>query len=165
MSDRAALMARAAAARARFLSGLRQSTLRDWLSVDLTMPQCKVLMTLHAGEATTVGELAQALRVRLPTVSGILDRLEAQDLVLRASDARDRRIVRAQLTAAGAQLAGRLVRVGQQRFEEWLAPLDDAELEMVIRAFELLARSAERVSRAPVPPNGAVPSDGVLSRD
>lgn len=163
MSDRAALIARAAAARARFLSGIRQSTLPDWLSVDLTMPQWKVLMTLHAGEAATVGELAQALRVRLPTISGILDRLEAHGLVQRASDTRDRRVVRVQLTDSGTQLAGRLVRIGQQRFEEALAPLDEGELAIVVRAFELLARSAERAARATAP-NGALSADHTPSR-
>jgi DNA-binding MarR family transcriptional regulator len=148
VNDRAALLARAEAARRRFLWSLHQSTLEDWLNTDLTMPQWKVLMALHAGDSRTVGELAQTLGVRLPTVSGIVDRLEAQGLVGRQSDERDRRVVRIRLTEAGSDLAGRLARVGQQRFRDWLALLCDEDLETVARAFELLAHAAER---APCP--------------
>lgn len=150
-ASREDLIARLEGLRARFLAALHQSTLHEWLSVELTMPQWKVLMTLHAGRGETVSELAQALNVRPPTVSGILDRLEAQGLVARTSGSRDRRVVCVRLTTAGADLATRVVRIGQQRYRELLGPLDEGELRTVIDAFDLLCRAAEVGARTPIP--------------
>lgn len=144
VDKRARLVARAEAARVRFLRTTGQATLEEWLNADLTMPQWKLLMVLQAGEVRTVGELARVLGVRLPTVSGVLDRLEALGLIVRQSDLRDRRVVRIRLTAAGRELTGRLARVGQEHFRHWLSPLCDEEVETVARAFELLARTAEQ---------------------
>src|SRR5687767_7664340 len=105
----------------------------DWLSVDLTMPQLKVLFTtFHAGGSTS-SQLARALGVGLSTVTGIVDRLHEHGMVTRFEDPDDRRVTRVALTGAGRALMHRLHRDTSDRMERLLLRLDDEALRTVER--------------------------------
>jgi DNA-binding MarR family transcriptional regulator len=67
--------------------------------------QEQVLRALTTADALTVGELAQILRVRAPTVSKSLNRLSAAGLIKRDDRAGDLRVVTVRLTARGQALA------------------------------------------------------------
>jgi DNA-binding MarR family transcriptional regulator len=86
-----------------------------WLAVDLTMPQLKVIFRLSAQGPSRVGALARALRVTLPTMTGILDRLVEHGLIQRQEDAADRRLVISCLTPAGQELVDQLQEAGRTR--------------------------------------------------
>jgi DNA-binding MarR family transcriptional regulator len=47
---------------------------RDWLAVDLTLPQVKVLYLLYSAGRLSMRPLAEALGVALPTLTPIVDR-------------------------------------------------------------------------------------------
>ena len=66
----------------------------------LTAQQHQVLVALRASDDAelSIGDLAKALLLRPHSVSGLADRLEALDLVDRARDERDRRVVVLRLT-------------------------------------------------------------------
>jgi DNA-binding MarR family transcriptional regulator len=67
--------------------------------------QEQVLRALTTADALTVGELAQILRVRAPTVSKSLNRLSSAGLIKRDDKAGDLRIVTVRLTSRGQALA------------------------------------------------------------
>jgi DNA-binding MarR family transcriptional regulator len=67
--------------------------------------QEQVLRALATADALTVGELAQILRVRAPTVSKSLNRLSAAGLIKRDDRAGDLGIVTVRLTSRGQALA------------------------------------------------------------
>lgn len=77
----------------------------------LTLPQFDVLAELtRAGEAGfTFVELSRLLLVTSGNLTGIVDRLEADGLVRRETDDRDRRLVRIVLTRKGRQLAEQIM--------------------------------------------------------
>lgn len=64
-----------------------------------------MLLLLAKGDATTVGDLAEALKVRPPTVSKSLARLAAQNLVERKEHGEDARKTTIGLTKEGAKRA------------------------------------------------------------
>lgn len=73
---------------------------------EITLPQFWVLAHLyHTGEST-MNSLAKHLRISPPATTGLIDRLIAQKLVARRHDARDRRIVRIELTGKGTGVIG-----------------------------------------------------------
>ena len=78
-----------------------------------------MLRALTTADALTVGELAQLLRVRTPTVSKSLTRLSAAGLIKRDDRAGDRRIVTVRLTSRGQALAA-LVNASWDQVEEGL---------------------------------------------
>lgn len=65
---------------------------------DLTIPQKIVLGHLSKYGDLSVKELSQKVRLSHSTVSGIVDRLERKDLVVRIPNQQDRRITKITLT-------------------------------------------------------------------
>jgi DNA-binding MarR family transcriptional regulator len=79
--------------------------LRRVATADAVTPtQRSILTTLERHGPRTHGELADAERVRPPTITAAVDRLEARGLVARTRDATDRRVARVALTAEGRTL-------------------------------------------------------------
>jgi MarR family 2-MHQ and catechol resistance regulon transcriptional repressor len=68
---------------------------------DLTAPQFGVLEALYHVGPLSLGELAEKLLVTGGNVTYVMDRLEAQDLVVRERSGDDRRVVKAHLTTKG----------------------------------------------------------------
>ena len=68
---------------------------------DLTAPQFGVLEALYHVGPLSLGELADKLLVTGGNVTYVMDRLEAQDLVVRERSGDDRRVVKAHLTTKG----------------------------------------------------------------
>jgi len=71
------------------------------------VPVWRVVATLHgAGRGETVGALAAACLMQQPTMTKLLDRMEADGLVRRRREGRQTRVA---LTRAGAKLAAALI--------------------------------------------------------
>lgn len=114
---------------------------QPWMSLDITMPQFKVMLFLWHAQRARVGVLAEKLGVHISNMTGILDRLVEAGFVCREDDAGDRRLVVCRLTPKGeATLArlydGRAAHVGQR-----LDRLANEELQALLTGLEaLLAR-------------------------
>src|SRR4051812_48984634 len=81
----------------------------------LTMPQLKILLLLYRLGDTSGRELAGILGVSLATMSGMVDRLVAHDLVTRAEDPNDRRVRRITLSGAGQEMIGSIITAGAEK--------------------------------------------------
>jgi DNA-binding MarR family transcriptional regulator len=76
----------------------------------LTLAQFDVLaQLLRHPDGMTAGDLSEALLVTAGNVTGLVDRLEAQDLVTKRTDRDDARVRIVKLTARGKKLALREV--------------------------------------------------------
>src|SRR3990172_9577640 len=74
-----------------FFRRARHRVPMDWLRADLTMPQLKVLLALYLDGPQTCGSLASTLGLSLPTMTGILGRLERRGYLQRSRDPNDGR--------------------------------------------------------------------------
>lgn len=111
-------------------------------SSQLTLSQLKVLLLLSRLGSTSGRELAGILGVSLATLSGMVDRLVAHDLVARHEDPHDRRVRRITLTTTGADLIGSIITAGTEKQRRLLDRLDTDELRTVREAMNLLVRAA-----------------------
>jgi DNA-binding MarR family transcriptional regulator len=143
LSSRQALIAHVLELNQRLWKSMQDDRPSEWLSVDLTMPQLKVLLTAFHGGGSTSSQLARVLGVGLSTVTGIVDRLREQGLVSRYEDPVDRRVTRVALTDDGRALMQRLHRDASDRMERLLARLDDDALRTVERATRHMLEAAE----------------------
>jgi DNA-binding MarR family transcriptional regulator len=73
---------------------------------DLTPPHGRLIVQLD--DEVPMGQLADYLRCDASNITGIVDRLERRDLVVRRVDPTDRRVKRIALTTAGRELRVRL---------------------------------------------------------
>jgi DNA-binding MarR family transcriptional regulator len=101
------------------------------------------LATVERHGPVTLGELAAREQVAPPTITKIVEKLESNGLVVRTTDANDRRVCRVAVTPKGAkQLA-----TYRSRRTEWLAArlrgLDDDEQARLLAALPVLERLIE----------------------
>ena len=103
--------------------------------------QLSALSVLVFGGPRTLGELAGAEQVRPPTMTRIVQALEAARLVRRERDSRDGRVHRLQATAKGRRVMqhGRERRVAN--LAALLARLTPGEIDRVRDAAELVERA------------------------
>src|SRR3546814_4235957 len=92
------------------LRGFAHFTERVVKAAGLTPQQHQVLVALRAAKEgeLTVGQVAEALMLKPHSVSGLVDRLEASDLVERMPSEDDRRSVRLRLTGKARKLMASL---------------------------------------------------------
>ena len=108
----------------------------------LTMPQLKILLLLYRLGDTSGRELAGLMGVSLATMSGMVDRLVAHDLVTRAEDPHDRRVRRITLSTTGSRMIADIITAGTEKQARLLRRLTDAELRTVADAMQAMVRVA-----------------------
>ncbi|MGK5554019.1 MarR family winged helix-turn-helix transcriptional regulator [Actinomadura kijaniata] len=111
----------------------------------LTYPQYLVMLALWEQGSLTVKELGLALRLDSGTLSPLLKRLETAGLVRRERDAHDERSVTVSLTAQGAALRGRAVRVPRRILTA--TGLGPAELTELRTSLERLTAALDAAAR------------------
>jgi len=111
----------------------------------LTFTQMKVLMTLAGtGEqAPGLKPVAEGLGLSLPSVSRAVDGLVKRKLLARTEDPADRRQRLLSVTAAGEQLAGRIMAARLEGLGQFAASLNGTEREHLDAALELLLERDE----------------------
>ena len=129
----------------RVYRALRPIVPKEWLSVDLTMPQLKIILFLFTDGPARVSTLASALGVSLATITGITDRLVQQDLIVRGDDPEDRRAVVCSLSEKGKELVTRLWELGQSRVRALLEKITPLKLEIISEVMEVILQTAAAV--------------------
>jgi len=120
---------------------------KEWLRLDLTMPQLKVAVYLFINQSSRMSELASALDVSLATATGVVDRLVEKGLVVRESDPEDRRVVRCHLSEKGESLIGGLWKLARDRVGELLRALDTPDLVKTEELLKALLKAGELTRR------------------
>jgi DNA-binding MarR family transcriptional regulator len=116
----------------------------------LTAAQVSVISLLGTNQAMTLGELSRELELSHSTVSGIVDRLQAKDLVVRLPSPTDRRYVQISLAEYVANQAPALGDEGPiGRLEAVLKAAPAEERRMVKEGLALLVRFADQARLLP----------------
>jgi DNA-binding MarR family transcriptional regulator len=93
----------------RVRSMLSAAVEREIADHDVTYEQWGVLLAIVKGHGDTAATLARVLDCDTGSMTRMLDRLEAKELIIRTRSTDDRRRVQIELTAGGRRLAERLV--------------------------------------------------------
>ena len=123
---RAAIIDEVIAGYETLMQRLADSHAPEFLEIDVTMPQAKLLYLLGALGDLHMSELVARLGVSLSTVSGLVDRIVDHGLATRREDPADRRQVVVGLTPAGPAFIDRFRELNARQMRELLAVLDDA---------------------------------------
>ena len=109
-------------------------------SLGLNPNQLSAMAVLLNSGNQLMGELAAQERVQPPSMTRIVNSLEARDYVVRRPDPRDRRQCLVSLTDSGRQV----LLANRRRRDEWLAVriagLDPADREVLRRAIGVLEK-------------------------
>jgi DNA-binding MarR family transcriptional regulator len=132
--------------------------------VGLTGPQLTVIKLLETFGDLSLSSLSERIRAQNSTVTGIIDRMEREELVMRERSTADRRVVLIKLTPKGRQLARSIEVQPMEIFGGALAALSAEDVGHLVRILGKLqrwvrARVAEGESRGDLP-RGDIPRSG-----
>ncbi len=111
------------------------AALKNW---DLSVPEWRVLACLTDADGLGVGQLAGMALMKQPSMTKVLDRMEAEGLVRRKATAEDRRRVLIHITPKGRARVKPVLAAAQAHQRARLAPFDEAERAVILRALHLL---------------------------
>lgn len=109
-----------------------------------SVPEWRILATLTGSEGMSVGALAQISVSKQPTVTRLLDRMEAKGYVERFAHASDRRVTLVRITASGRAIIANLIRQAKEHEHRVLEPFglrQAEELKQTLRAIIELHRT------------------------
>jgi DNA-binding MarR family transcriptional regulator len=132
----------------------RAGDLDDATVGELTVAQIRVLFRLRNRGPMPSSALATGLGVTLPTVTSVIDRLVAKELVERSDDPADRRRVIVGLTPAGSEIVERIQQGRRARLSRALDALEERELMALVTGLEGLAAAADSLEATEPDPVG-----------
>lgn len=116
-------------------------------SFNTTLPRFDILAQLdRAPGGLTMGDLSRRTMVTNGNVTGLVNRLEAEKLVVRATDADDHRVQQVRLTAAGSRAFGQMAETHHSWIETMTAGMDGKSLA---RLYGLLGALKESLLEYP----------------
>lgn len=92
------------------------------LAHGFSVTEWRVLASLSGAQEISVGRLAEVSVTKQPTVTRLLAGLEARGVIVRASDASDRRVTRVRITSEGEKIIALLVLQAKQHEQRVLQP-------------------------------------------
>jgi len=104
----------------------------------LSVTEWRVLASLQGSAGETIGSLAVLAITKQPTLSKVVQRMEADGLVARTGVRADRRQTRVCITAKGSNLIGGLCEQALQHQKAVLAPFGEAKAAMLIEMLDVL---------------------------
>jgi DNA-binding MarR family transcriptional regulator len=116
----------------------------------LTGPQLTVVKILETiGDLSLTG-LSERIRAQNSTVTGIIDRMERDGLVVRERSKEDRRVVKIRLTPKGEELARSVPLEPMEIFRGALGSLTKEEMQDLLRILLKVSRKVKSIVRKEV---------------
>jgi DNA-binding MarR family transcriptional regulator len=123
------------------LAKASQNSVRFWgqrvATLGVTAAQAMVMLFLFDQDSITSKELGERAQLDSATLTGIIDRLEAQGLVHRAEHPDDRRAISVRLTEEGKKAAAQLSQLSAEANKDFLRGLsseDERKLRSLLSA-------------------------------
>jgi DNA-binding MarR family transcriptional regulator len=117
---------------------------------ELTGPQLTVVKMLESLGGLSLSDLSDRIRAQNSTVTGIVDRMEREGLVVRARSTEDKRVVNIRLTEKGERIAREIPVEPMEIFRGALAGLTAAETRDLLRILTKVARRVQSIVRSGV---------------
>lgn len=120
-----------------------ENGLREYLRVkhDTTLPRFDVMAALYRRrEGVTMGELSRMLLVSNGNATAVVDRLEAEALVLRTPSETDRRTVHVALTAEGMAAFETMAEGHEAEVARLFAGLSEDDLDQLTTILKRMGR-------------------------
>jgi DNA-binding MarR family transcriptional regulator len=111
----------------------------------LTVPQLMVLKQIQC-EPKTIGQISKAVDLSYSTVSGIIDRLEREQMVERVRDKKDRRVVWIRGTGKVKEKVEQIPIFSEEYFNKLFKDISDEEMDQIVHVLETLIEKLERES-------------------
>lgn len=120
---------------------------RHFARFGLSQPKFNALMQLRqaGGRGLALSELGERMLVSRANITGLIDRMEKDNLVVRETDPRDRRVFRARLTPKAQNLLDSILPIHTAFTRQTISGLNAGEKEQLIKLLQKLRKSMENM--------------------
>ena len=115
---------------------------KDLLTLDITMPQTKIMLVLYVQGPTRMSDIAFEMDVTLPTATSLIERLVEKNYVLRETLLGDRRVVLCRLSEVGREAISRIWQSARDKAKELLDAVDASKLELFAEVIQAIHEAA-----------------------
>lgn len=130
------------------MKNLNQKTYEQTFAQKLYPGQPQMLVYLKHFEGISQKELAQKHRTKPASISGMLQNLEKQNLIIRTPDKKDKRILRVYLTDKGKDLSNQAEKFIDEVAEDVFFNFTSEEKESYFSILEKMSNNLERTERS-----------------
>jgi homoprotocatechuate degradation regulator HpaR len=109
----------------------------------ITEQQWRVLRVLWEHDAVTINRLAELTLIPAPSLVGVVDRLERNELVIRQRSQADRRKVNVVLIAKGLELEDQVMPRVAAAYAELKQSVDPATWDLVLQGLQEIVTAGE----------------------
>jgi DNA-binding MarR family transcriptional regulator len=117
-----------------------RAEMRRHRSADLSVPQFRTLAFLGRNPDASLSDVAEHIGLTLPSISKMVDRLEARELLMRRGASDDRRRLCLELTPLGRSTLQSAANMTRDHLAEKLAALSPDECSIISQAMNSLHR-------------------------
>jgi len=131
----------------------------------ITLPQLICLKEVHKHGPIAIGALSTIVFINNSTVTGIIDRLEARELVQRVRISKDRRKIHIEITEIGLQFIKDAPTPIHHQFTEQLGNMKQDDISMILWGLELLVDmlgQTQQQEKIPVPPKHLLQTEALI---
>ncbi|MFC3790130.1 MarR family winged helix-turn-helix transcriptional regulator [Paenibacillus sp. GCM10012307] len=114
--------------------------IRELTPGDLTAEQLSTLRYIRSKGSATSSELADIFCVGRSSITAIITRLSAKNLIIRRLDEKDRRVIYLELSEEGTRLTDEMETRILHLFSKYLVDFDSEEAMLFINVLEKLAK-------------------------
>lgn len=111
--------------------------------VQLDVPRWRVLIILSETGPASVSRIAGHAVIKLPTMTKLLQRMEADGLVHLRANAQDARVTEVVLTSRGSSTADAVREEGERVFRRAFAGVDEREIERLVTLLQRVFANLE----------------------
>lgn len=108
--------------------------------------QLKAMAAFHEDRQYSMGELCKIANVKMPSMTEVVDRLEAEGFVERIRDTADRRVVKVRLTQTGKKAHNGILKTREQELENIFGCLDEKERTRLLKALRTTSTTMKQVA-------------------
>ena len=118
-----------------------------WHQGQISLIQLNVLAFLEASGPLPMNRLAEALDISVASLTGVIDRMEARDLVARRRDVEDRRVILVEPGEGGRRVFAEIDQRRRSGLATLLGSLSDAELSGLLEGHRALRAARIEMAR------------------
>jgi len=113
-----------------------------------SLSQMKALSAFHDDRQYTMSELSKNALVKMPSMTEMVDRLEAEGILKRVRDTSDRRVVNVSLTEKGRKIHATMVGRRREEMSELFGQLGSRDLNDLVAALRQVSTILRKITKA-----------------
>ncbi len=116
------------------------------MGMPINVSQLKAMSAFNQDTKYSMGELCKLTQVKMPSMTEVADKLEAEGMFKRVRDKKDRRVVRIHLTKQGMAMHDKIMATRNENLKSVFGELNEKEQTMLLNSLKNVANILSKVT-------------------